>query len=1022
MVTLVVLCQSPEIPRRIILEQEQPWNLDTNHHRREYDHRSIHVLLTTPNKGIFDTPSTHRSEASRGHSHTPRMADKPRGLEAAAYRYNCQPCKQRKTKCDRVKPCASCQLRGIQDKCYIDGGATSETCTAAGARSQKKARFSYGKSDASSSNVADSASDSSLALPASSPQRNTPSVASPIPLPSTLSQVKTSAIQDHIATLRATIDHLESSILPRSTSRNSSPSRCRSSRYIDAASSSQLVLTTNPRVVWTDVAHLFPPKHDVERILEYFLTEMVYIMIPIQEKQLWRAWLRLTGSSSPAAPAFQDNAHDPAMYQSGISRPMVASLLICLASTSFLIPQKREQELGLTCAMAEQRDRWITCAMALARGVMPTNSATANSQQQPWLHYIDSTLDTSLDMFGFETLACRIFALIGMSEVAYHLNGECLRRAIRINLYDETSAKACELLSVDDAQLTDEEVVQMRRRIGAQMVVIERWTCLYTGRQPMIDEDAETLPCPEAGAWLESEEIAYLFSRIVSKLRRLPTQLASLTTRKPGDWSIQRSRDQEAVQLILDLDRALCAAYDPSVPRATANGRSHTQILADLPEMLERNLHLSMSDTQINKVHRDFANALVLTSSWLSLRCLVTSNLMFLPWVSDVASRHNALNLARRLIELLPSIWMMASSPYVPFSSSWISRHLFLACTVLSVPILGQEPTSSSDAHARADKNRWSQKRNSAHVSAPGSGSVGDAANATGGDFAPSRMQSNQMLAKLSWKHVDSNSALQRLPASSSVDLDWFSGKLVEIASLFSKLAERGDQTAGVNTKLIHALLNGRAELRDRVLLKFGQKQNRVSEMQMAKHAPHERAVGRFESQLDLTSFVAAASIGTSPSSTPTSAATNANANSPVHFNGGGVGGGGGASARGYSNRPMPNNDVLVASRDELVETQRVRSPSLHDLANAVDTYTQTNCSHAPAPTGAHMSGPSSVAHPHRQSQHRHDATTTAIGCDWDKPGFSPCTTTQPDALANIPLLLETHDWLAILDSVDIPL
>ncbi len=46
-----------------------------------------------------------------------------------------------------------------------------------------------------------------------------------------------------------------------------------------------------------------------------------------------------------------------------------------------------------------------------------------------------------------------------------------------------------------------------------------------------------------------------------------------------------------------------------------------------------------------------------MTSSWLSLRLSGDGNLMFLPWVPVVASRYYALNLARRLIELLPSIW-----------------------------------------------------------------------------------------------------------------------------------------------------------------------------------------------------------------------------------------------------------------------------------------------------------------------------------------------------------------------------
>ncbi len=90
--------------------------------------------------------------------------------------------------------------------------------------------------------------------------------------------------------------------------------------------------------------------------------------------------------------------------------------------------------------------------------------------------------------------------------------------------------------------------------------------------------------------------------------------------------------------------------------------------------------------------------------------------------------------------------------------------------------------------------------------------------------------------------------------------MDWFSGKLVEISSLFSRLAERGDQTSIINSKLIHALLNSRSELRDRVFNKIGQKTRDARGG--AGAGEEEEEVGRIESQKDLTSFVLASSIG----------------------------------------------------------------------------------------------------------------------------------------------------------------
>lgn len=49
------------------------------------------------------------------------------------YPSNCEPCKRRKCRCDRVRPCANCQLRGIADQCYIETPRIEE-----GRRSSRK--------------------------------------------------------------------------------------------------------------------------------------------------------------------------------------------------------------------------------------------------------------------------------------------------------------------------------------------------------------------------------------------------------------------------------------------------------------------------------------------------------------------------------------------------------------------------------------------------------------------------------------------------------------------------------------------------------------------------------------------------------------------------------------------------------------------------------------------------------------------------------------------------------------------
>ncbi|KAI3477718.1 hypothetical protein L1887_60491 [Cichorium endivia] len=181
-----------------------------------------------------------------------KEAESARRLQAAAYRYNCQPCKQRKTKCDRVRPCASCQLRGTQSACYADDVHPASNTFAAPDEAEER------------------------------PHKRTR-----IHTPPT--HHSASAIRQHIAMLRSTIDSLEAEL--GGTSEQSSPQG-----PIEPSGGQELMLTSSLRLVWEDVKHLFPPQRDVDRILTYFLAEMTYIMIPVQEKQLWAAWQQLLSS------------------------------------------------------------------------------------------------------------------------------------------------------------------------------------------------------------------------------------------------------------------------------------------------------------------------------------------------------------------------------------------------------------------------------------------------------------------------------------------------------------------------------------------------------------------------------------------------------------------------------------------------------------------------------------------------------------------------------------------------------
>lgn len=40
-------------------------------------------------------------------------------LQPRVYPSNCEPCRRRKCRCNRIKPCSNCELRGISDQCFV---------------------------------------------------------------------------------------------------------------------------------------------------------------------------------------------------------------------------------------------------------------------------------------------------------------------------------------------------------------------------------------------------------------------------------------------------------------------------------------------------------------------------------------------------------------------------------------------------------------------------------------------------------------------------------------------------------------------------------------------------------------------------------------------------------------------------------------------------------------------------------------------------------------------------------------
>ncbi len=102
------------------------------------------------------------------------------------------------------------------------------------------------------------------------------------------------------------------------------PARLQSHYYSSAASSSGMVLTTNTRLVWADVAHLFPPKRDVERIFGVYLSPRDGLYHDSRAK---RSSSGEHGSGSPVprpTNVLPMRTQTPSCIRQGISRSMVA--------------------------------------------------------------------------------------------------------------------------------------------------------------------------------------------------------------------------------------------------------------------------------------------------------------------------------------------------------------------------------------------------------------------------------------------------------------------------------------------------------------------------------------------------------------------------------------------------------------------------------------------------------------------------------------------------------------------------
>lgn len=395
----------------------------------------------------------------------------------------------------------------------------------------------------------------------------------------------------------------------------------------------------NAFVRWDEIRAWLPPREEAESILDCYFVEVTWFLSAINSKMFMETWKD-----------FADGKPVP--------RTFAALTLFVIGNTLCLAPASHP-----VSRLTYRKDHKLFMEHGY-RVLLPSDSPFTIIPQGPDLVQAQLYLTFYLSHNGWPD-SCDI-------EM-----GKLLRYSRAIHLFDEDKWN---LPAMNDWE------IELRRRMALDIEMLDRFLSVHFLRSPTLPQASNF----QQGAYYTDESYHTKTGKLIEGssevLSSFPyhsrKSIISLCAHKTAIFLLNflRLSPSERYQAARDLDLEIQLAEEKLLS-------------GDLKYEDACNLSSMNSPGSIRRA----CQSLILYSSLKRQRCTITRQFL-LDSEAPVELRVSALEHAKCIIEAVPIIIAVATSPYLAYSPSWTSGHLFCAASTFAIVYLGEEEQKETSA------------------------------------------------------------------------------------------------------------------------------------------------------------------------------------------------------------------------------------------------------------------------------------------------------------------------------------
>ncbi|KAL9932126.1 hypothetical protein V8E36_008898 [Tilletia maclaganii] len=574
----------------------------------------------------------------------------------------CEPCRRRKTKCDRLAPCASCVLRATERLCYSGADSQEAVLVYPSSTTAPVVLTVDGHADGHADGPRPISPGSPVSPATSSShsgQRDSGGAAAFDPAGHTHEPHHASSATHGRASKRPRHDRSPEA---SSGSRNyGAPGYAGSSRPPDREySRSHHGTPILPSTVsWSDCRHYLPAPEVCQDLFLCFFNELDGHFACVHPLHVERIWSQLQP------------------HQGSVRRSSAALVFVVLALSMSLAPKSNPAHRALTLSRLSAQDIFQIAVDSLQYEIL-------KEPRQVSLTAPDFERLQALD------LCCHFANMNGLDTQAWFLISYTARLGKSLELFDQRHWRPV-------SSELDEE---MRRRVAWDIIVLDRWQAIFKNRQGDLDEGVHVeKPSLHTFARYDFATGALLHSQDGLSESRF----ALMAPDTPQTFFFLRARN-ELSDIILDTHK-LIRALPTMRPQEQHETAMAIEAAADKHEEgltpdLDYNYASSAAHALQSRPSRPLQRAALALTSWSSLwyvRCVLTR--VFLQDVTaDSKLRFASLKYARNIIESMHATVSLSASPWIAFYAGWTTNHIFAAATTFASIFLtgantGQDPS-----------------------------------------------------------------------------------------------------------------------------------------------------------------------------------------------------------------------------------------------------------------------------------------------------------------------------------------